>query len=177
MSLHCDSCSCGQVAVGVPAAMEDLDVAHAAFGQAPGVQAAGREGAGLAGLFAVELEGRFGFAGQIHQFGHRGLHAVGHLVLLDAREDFGVAEPLVLLLVEGRQRVELGAAVLARDARRVAQVEHRIALAAQQTSLMLGRQKAGSPEAVEQALLGEIRLGVHHDVAAAGSRSCCRARS
>ena len=35
----------GEVAVGVPAAVEDLDVAHAALGEAAGVEAAGGEGA------------------------------------------------------------------------------------------------------------------------------------
>ena len=52
----------GEVVVGVPAAVEDLDVAHPAFGEAAGVEAAGGEGARLAGLLAVELEGRVALA-------------------------------------------------------------------------------------------------------------------
>ncbi len=48
--------SVGQVAVLVPAAVIELDEAHAALGQAPRQQAVGGEGAGLAGLRAVQLE-------------------------------------------------------------------------------------------------------------------------
>ena len=56
------------------------------------------------------------------------------------------------------------ATVFARDARRITEVEHRIALAAQQDALMIRRQETGSPKAAEKALLGETGFGVHNYV-------------
>ncbi len=126
-----------QIAVRVPATVEDLDVAHSAFGQPSGVQAARGEGARRACVLAVEFERLVAFARKIHQLGHRGLHAVGHLMLADACEDLGVGESLVLLLVDGRQCVELRPAVFSGDAGGVAEIEHRIALAAQQHALVI----------------------------------------
>ena len=74
-----------QVAVLVPAAVEELDEAHAALGQPAGQQAVGGEGAGLA-----RRRGRTGRRSCCGSFdrsvssGTRGLHAEGHLVLGDA---------------------------------------------------------------------------------------------
>ena len=52
----------GEIVVGVPAAVEDLNIAHAALGESPRIEAAGGEGAGLAGILAVEGEGFIAFA-------------------------------------------------------------------------------------------------------------------
>ena len=51
----------------------------------------------------------------------------------------------VVLLVEILQRIEAGALHLARDARRVREVEHRIARTAEHHALIGGRQKAAGP--------------------------------
>ena len=155
----------GQAAVRVPAAMENLDVAHAALGQSAGVEAAGGKGAGAFGCFTVQFKRRITLACQIHQFWDGGLHAVGQFVLLDARQNLWVGELLVMRLVDRGQRIELGAAIPAGDACRVFQVQHRVALAPQQHALMLGRHEAGSPKPVEQALLGELGASVHDNVA------------
>ena len=53
-----------QIAVVIPARVEQLDVADASFGQSPGQQAICGKGSGLACVFAVEFVGVFGFAGQ-----------------------------------------------------------------------------------------------------------------
>ena len=93
-----------QVAVLVPAAMIELDEAHAALGQPPRQQAIGGEGAGLAGVRAVQFEGAVRLLGQIGQLRHGGLHAVSHLILRDAGGDLGIAEVFQLALVQLRQR-------------------------------------------------------------------------
>ena len=150
--------------MGVPAAMENLDVAHAALGQAAGVQATRGERARRLGVIAVELEGRVGFLAQVHQLRHRRLHAKGHLVLLDAREHRRVGEAFVLSVVQRGECIELGAAIRARHAGGVVQIQNRVALAAQQNALMLRRHEARAPQSAKQTLLRVLRPRVHHHV-------------
>ncbi len=88
-----------QIAVLIPAAMVQLDEAHAALGQAPGQQTIRRIRARLARVRAVQIKNVFRLAGSVHQLRHRGLHAVRHLRLLNARQDFRIAQPLVMLPV------------------------------------------------------------------------------
>ena len=71
-----------------------------------------------------------------------------------------IGEGLMLLLIECHEGVELGAPVIPCDPRRVAQVEHRIAFAAQQNSLMLGGEKATAPESIIEWLSSSVR---NHD--------------
>ena len=83
----------GQVRVLVPAAVEELDEAHAALGQPARQQAVGGEGAravATSGPYRSKTDS--GSLGEVGQLGHRGLHPVGHLVLGDARDDLRVAE-------------------------------------------------------------------------------------
>ena len=89
----------------VPAAVVDLDEAHAAFGHAAGEQGAVGEGAGFFDVRAVEFADAVGFLGEIGEFGHRGLHAEGHFILGDAGEGFRVEGRVGLLLVEGGEAV------------------------------------------------------------------------
>src|SRR5262249_33128175 len=90
----------------VPATMEQLDEANAAFGQAPCQQAIGCKGARLAGLAAVQLEGGRRFLRQVNQLRHTALHPVSHLVLADARGDFRIAGVIELELIEPAQVIE-----------------------------------------------------------------------
>ena len=62
MSRHWLRSCVGQVAVLVPAAVEELDEPHAALDQPAGEQAVGGEGAGLAGVGAVQVERALGLA-------------------------------------------------------------------------------------------------------------------
>ena len=96
----------------VPAAVEELDETHAALGEAAGEQAVGGVGAGLAGLRAVEIEGGGGFAGEVGEFGHGGLHAEGHLVGMDAGDGFRIADFVGEALVERGEVVELASGVV-----------------------------------------------------------------
>ena len=92
-------------AVGIPALVIELDKLDPAFGEAAGFETIGGVSAGLLCFFAVKVPGRLGFVRGIDDFGHAGLHAVGHLVLRDAGFDFGIefaAELFVVQLVGSR---------------------------------------------------------------------------
>ena len=52
--------------MGVPSTVENLDISDTSFGEAPGVQAAGSEGACFSRFFSVEFKGLITFRGEIH---------------------------------------------------------------------------------------------------------------
>ena len=155
----------GEASVGVPSPVKNLDISHAAFSEASGVKATGSERACLSCLFPIELEGLVTFRGQIHQFRNGGLHPKGHFVLLDTGQCLRVKRLFMLAAVEGGQGIKLSSTVFSGCPLWVAQIENGISFAPQKNALMFGRKKAGTPETVEQALLREARLGVHHDIA------------
>ena len=96
---------------------------------------------------AVQLERALVLVGEVHQVRHRHLHAVRHLVLLEARTDLGVEHSLVLALRELADQVQDPAPIGPRDPRRVVQVQHRVGARAQLAALVLAGQEAGAPEA------------------------------
>ena len=148
----------------VPAPMVELDEAHAALGQSARQQAVVGIRARAAGVLAVEVEHRLRLAGQVGEFRHRALHLERHLVLRDARDDFGIAVLLELLAVELGQRVEEGAPLVARNAGRIGQIQDRVADRAELDPLVARRQEARAPEPVVQRLApGALRD--HHDEA------------
>ena len=116
-------------------------------------------------LFAVERVGRRGLVGDVGQLGDAGLHPEGQLVLLDPRVRLGVAHELVVHLVEGLEPVERVAAHLRRNARRVVDVQDRVAAAAERDPGVLARQVARRPQPRRDRLqlLGVRRLGHQHD--------------
>ena len=71
----------------------ELDEPHPALDEAPRHQALAPVGGGgrVGRVHAVEPLRRRGLAGQVHQLGHRGLHPVGDLVVVDGRLDLLVA--------------------------------------------------------------------------------------
>ena len=56
--------------MSVPSTVEELHEADAALAEAAGHEGIVGEGAGLAGIFAVELEGGLGLVGNVGEFGH-----------------------------------------------------------------------------------------------------------
>ena len=85
----------GQIAVLVPAAMQNLHDAHAALDQPAGQQAAVRRRCRArctSGPYMSSVA--CDLLGEVGEFRHAGLHAEGHLVLRDARLRFGIAEAL-----------------------------------------------------------------------------------
>src|SRR5439155_1111470 len=137
----------GDVRVRVPVVVVDLDEAHAALDHAAAHQHRVSEGARPARVLAVQAERRFRLAGQVGQLRHAGLHAEGHLVLLDARVRLGVADGAVGHLVELPQAVEGAAADLGGDARRVVDVEDRVTGGAEGDAGVLAGQVTGRPQA------------------------------
>ena len=83
--------------------------------------------------------------GKIRQLRHAGLHAEGHLVLADARGDFGVIDDIVLQPIELLHRIDDVALLPAVDALRVGEIQDRVAGAAEVDALEPARQKARVP--------------------------------
>ena len=127
--------------MGVPVSVEELDKSHAALDEATGLEALARELAG-----AVLLESESVLLREIDEIGDGGLHAEGHLVLLDAGEDLGIADLLEVLPVERFDAVEGAAAFLFRDSFRTVEKEHGISLAPQLHALMHAREVTRLPE-------------------------------
>ena len=114
----------------------------------------------FARLDAVQIERRFGFAGEIHQLRRAGLHAVRHLVGGDARVDLRVTGGHQPLQVESVDDVDRGALASGGDAGRVGQVQDRVARAAQRHALICGRQKTARP--VGRPAARAARTGMQH---------------
>ena len=94
------------VAMMVPGAVVELDEAHPALGHAPGEQAVAGEAAIALLLDAVAREGRRRLPAQVGEAGHRGLHAVGHLVLAVPGGDLGIVDARVGELVEAGDLID-----------------------------------------------------------------------
>ena len=147
----------------VPALVVELDEAHAALGQPPREQAVGGEGAGLAGVRAVQVDDRVRLAREVHDLRDRRLHPVGHLVLRDARVDLGVHDPRLLPLLERAQRVEHAPPAGAVEPGGIGEVEHRVLPAAELHALVLRGQEAAAPEPRVERLVALPRAGEQHD--------------
>ena len=76
----------------VPSGVHELDKARSAFDETARKETVAGKGAWLVDTGAVLFERGFAFAGNVGELGHAGLHTVSHLVLRDARGDFGVAD-------------------------------------------------------------------------------------
>src|SRR5437773_7994820 len=115
----------------VPVVMVNLHEADATLDKPTGEQTGKSEGARLFGLVAVELVGAGGLVLHVGQLRDAGLHAVSHLELLDARVCLGVADAVVVELVERLEAVELAAAKGIGHAPWILDEKNRIALAAE----------------------------------------------
>ena len=119
--------------------MKYLNVPDASFGKTASVQTARGKRPRRFRVVSVEIERLFRFGRQVHQLRHRCLHAVRHFVLANAGNDFRISEPLVLLVVQRRESVQLNSPVAARYSGRIAEVQNGIALAPHQHALVIGR--------------------------------------
>ena len=109
--------------VAIPAPVEELDEADAAFGEASGEEAVIGEGF-AAGLGAVEVVDFLGFGGEVEGVGGGELHAEGHFVLGDSGHGFRVACFCGGACIDGGEGVEAEAAELAVDALGVLEEEN-----------------------------------------------------
>ena len=89
-----------QVVVLIPAAMVELDESHAALDQSPRQQAVATRSCRACATPGRTSRTRSRALREIDQLRHRGLHAVRHFVLRDARLDLRIAIRLVLHLVD-----------------------------------------------------------------------------
>ena len=96
----------GDVEMLVPAAMEDLDEPDVAFDEPACQQSTPGERAWLVDVGAVHVENVLGFVRDVGQFGNRGLHPKGHLVLGDASLRLGIGDRGVFPLIEPVDGVE-----------------------------------------------------------------------
>ena len=98
----------GEILVLIPAGVADFDVADAGGGEASGDEALAAEGIGGGLIDAVEVEGGWGFFGEIEDVGEFGLHFEGEFVGLDDAFDFLVGGFLgEELVVHGLDEIEL----------------------------------------------------------------------
>jgi len=131
----------------VPALVEQLHESHAPFHQTSCQQAVIRE-AGFARLRAILLVNVFGFVGNIHQLGHGRLHAIRHLVLIDACRDFRISYIGQLYFVEMIDAVDDPLAVFARHPFRIRQKQDGVSRGTKFDALVNAGQKAAAPQAV-----------------------------
>ena len=140
----------GEVGVLVPGFMEELHEADPSLHQAPGQQAVVGEG-GLPRLRPVEVQDGLGLLGNIHELGHAGLHAKGHLERADPSGDFGIADRFQPHPVQVPNRVERCLLQAGIDAFGVGKIEHGLAGAAEGHALVHGGQKAAPPAGIAAA--------------------------
>ena len=163
MSRHWLGRSRGQHVVLVPAAVEDLGEADSAFREAAGQQAVVGGRCRACARRARTCRGSdSGSLSEVGEFGDGGLHAEGHLVLGDAVLDDRVADRLEAVLVERVDAVDHVAAQLAADPGRIAEVEHRIAAAAEGDAGVLGLAASRCPRAGRRApgLLAPVQVAL-----------------
>ncbi len=146
-----------EAAVGVPAAVEELHEADAAFAEAAGHEGVVGVGAGLPCILAVEFEGAVWLAGNVGEFRHGHLHAEGHLVLRDTGLDFGIVEFLMVDLVECAEVIERFAAEIAADALGIVEIEDGVFAGTKADALVFRGKKARAPESVVKGLAGAVR--------------------
>ncbi len=151
----------GQVFVMVPICVIELDEPYATLDKPPGQQAVVRKRR-LARLHAVHLERLFALLTEIDQFRTAGLHAVRHLVLRNARLNFGIAGLRQLHLVEISHQIESLALLLDGNSLGIGQVQNRIAGGTQRDSLKLGGEKSAGPERRAATRTARTRLQ-HHE--------------
>ncbi len=148
----------------VPAGVIELDETHVALGQAPGEQAVGREGAGLGGLRTVQIEDALRFLRDVGHFRHARLHAIGHLVLGDARFDFGVEFGGERQLVEGADLLEHGPPAALADAVGVGEVKNGVVARGETHALVPRVEEAVAPQPRVDRLVGLLARHQHDEV-------------
>ncbi len=148
--------------MGIPALVIKLDELDAAFGKAAGFEAVRSVGARVFGFFAIEVPGGLGLVRGVDDFGHAGLHAVGHFVLSDAGFDFGIELAAELPVVELVQLIEHGAAGLGADAVGIGKIEDGVLAREEVDPGMAGVEEARSPEAGVERLAPAVFTN-HHD--------------
>ena len=154
----------GEIAVMVPAAVENLHDADAALDEPAGEDQAVGEGSRLVDVIAIHGERLRRFAAEVDQIGHARLHPEGHLVLRDAGLRLGIVEAVVAAGVELAEGVEHHAPVGAGDAVGIGEIEDRIPGATHRDPGEAGGEEATRPHPREERLRGiDVGLRREHD--------------
>ena len=149
-----------EIAMLIPAAMEDLHKPDATLHEAAGHEGAVGKGAAVPRIGTIEVEGFFGLGAEIRQVRHTGLHTECHLVLLGAGLDFGVAYQFVGGLIQGGKPVQHFTPQMPGNARGVFQIQHGISFCPQGNAGMFARQEACAPEPGGDGLHVGTRIGM-----------------
>ena len=144
----------GKIAMLIPAPMENLHRPHPPLHQPAGQQQAVRERPRLLYVVAIHLQRRGGFAGKIGQLRHARLHPEGHLILRDTGLDLGIVKAVESQAVEPAEPIEHLPAIGSGDPRRIGQIEHRVARAAQRHPAVPGGEEPARPHPREEGLRG-----------------------
>jgi len=151
-----------QIAVLVPPHVIELHESHVALDQPPGQKAISCIAARPLDIQAVHVKNVLGFLRNVRQFGHRGLHAEGKLVLFDAGECFRVSARGVLIQVESLDVVEHLPPSRAAAADGIRQIQHRFLPAPHLYALIARRETSASPQAIVERLI-RSSSGNHDD--------------
>lgn len=152
----------------VPAAVEELDKANAAFGHPSGEEAVPGEGARFLHFGSVEFFILcLVLPGKIGELGNGCLHTEGHFLLGDGCLNFWVADLCDVLFVEFGDKVEHLVPGLSRDSRWVGEEENGVAGGLERSALVFGGEESGAPESGIKALdvsgSPGPKSGVEHD--------------
>ena len=147
----------GEPTVSIPATVEKLHEANPTFTEPTGHESVVSIGAGLASILPVKLESAVGLAGDVGEFGHRHLHAVGHLILCDTSFDFRIVEFLMMDAIECADLIERFTTKIGGDAVGIIEVENGILSRAEADALMFRGKETCAPESVVESLTGTIR--------------------
>lgn len=135
-----------EFAVLIPAWVEELDEADPVFAETACEETIGGEGALVAGVGAVEVEGFGVLGGKVCEGRDGALHAEGELVLFDASGDGGVAAEGEFVELDGAESVERAALEVWGEPVGVTEVEDGFASGAEGDALVVGGEEAAVPE-------------------------------
>ena len=151
----------GQAVVVIPVAVIELDETRAALGEPARDDAVCGE-VRRAPFRAVKIKRGIRFLRQVHEFRHARLHAERQLVVFDLRGDGGIAERAELHAVEFVHCINRVASRAGAEARRIREVEHGVAGAAEGDRTVLRGQEAAAPVSRLQRLPASAAL--HADI-------------
>lgn len=136
----------------IPTHVVKLYEADVTFGKTARHEAVVCVGAALFDFGAIHVEDGFGLVRDVGEFGNRGLHAVGELVLLDAGVDLRIGKFGELLFVELGEVIEHFASGRCGVAGGVGKIEDGVADGHEFDAGVFGREEARPPKPVVKGL-------------------------
>ena len=145
----------------IPAPVEEVHKPHPLLDETTGQQTVVGE-ARAARFCTVGLEHLLRLSGDVHHLRHAGLHPEGQFILRDPCDGFGITELLGLQFVQVPEGIQAGTPQSPVHARRIRDIEHRVALRTALHALVDARQKPRAKAA--RATVGlHARRDHHHE--------------